>query len=54
MEAFTAVLFAGLLAGSLQAQKSKIDGLEPAQSSIQGVVTAVCHRTNQLQLKVHP
>ena len=41
MEAFTAVLLAGLLARSLQAQQSKIDGLEPVQFSIQGVVTTV-------------
>src|SRR5437870_3572586 len=41
--AFAAVLLAActFLAGPVQAQESKIKGLEPAQSSIQGVVTAV-------------
>jgi len=41
MEALAAVLLAGLLAGHLQAQELKTNGLEPAQNSIQGAVSAV-------------
>ncbi len=40
MEALPTVLLAALLAGPLRAQEAKINDLEPAQSLIQGVVTA--------------
>src|SRR5258706_1324281 len=41
MEAWAAVLVAAFLPELLQAQESKLNGFEPAESSIQGVVTAI-------------
>src|SRR5258706_7502132 len=41
LEGLAAVLLAAFFAVPLKAQESKLNGFKPAQSSIQGVVTAI-------------